>query len=95
MIGRGGMGIVYRGHQPSLGDRPVAVKALLPERMADPLSEARFLREGLLAGKLQHKNLCPILDVGKDGGVAYIAMPLIEGEPLSAKIERARRSLGR
>ncbi|MCC6377748.1 MAG: protein kinase [Burkholderiales bacterium] len=90
VLGRGGMGIVYSGSQPNLGDRPVAIKALLPERIADPVSEARFVREGLLAARLQHPNLCPVLDVGKDQGVVYLAMPLIEGEPLASKIEQWR-----
>lgn len=90
VIGRGGMGIVYRGRQPVLGDRPVAVKVLLPDRIADPVSEARFVREGLLAARLQHPNLCPVIDVGKDQGLVYLAMPLIEGQVLSATIDAAR-----
>lgn len=94
ILGAGGGGVVYRGHQPNLGDRPVAVKALRPELLGNARGEARFVREGLLAARLQHPNLCPVLDVGKDQGVAYLAMPLIEGGSLAGLLERARQQGG-
>ncbi|MEM9381087.1 MAG: WD40 repeat domain-containing serine/threonine protein kinase [Planctomycetota bacterium] len=87
IIGRGGMGIVYRGAQTNLGDRPVAIKALLPERVGDARSAERFAREGLLAARLDHPNVCPVLDVGRDDGVLYLVMPLIEGRSLRAVLD--------
>ena len=90
VIGRGGMGIVLRGRQPSVGDRRVALKVLSPERVADPVSEARFVREGLLAGRLNHPALCPVLDVGREDGLVYLAMPLVEGRTLASFVEDAR-----
>ncbi len=90
ILGRGGVGIVYRGRQSNLGDRPVAVKALRPELLGSTRGQARFVREGLLAARLRHPNLCPVLDVGNDNGIAWLAMPLIEGETLAARIEWTR-----
>ena len=86
LIGRGGMGLVYRGRQTSLGDRPVAIKMIRPELVADARAEARFLREALLASKLDHPNLCSVLDVGRHAGVPYLVMPLVEGQTLAEHI---------
>ncbi|MEM6568828.1 MAG: protein kinase [Planctomycetota bacterium] len=87
VIGRGGMGIVYSGAQTNLGDRLVAIKALLPERVGDARSAERFAREGLLAARLDHPNLCPVLDVGRDHGLLFLVMPLIEGRTLRALLD--------
>src|SRR5262249_41724395 len=48
----------------------------------------RFLREARSAAALQHDNVVPILQVGEDGGVPFIAMPLLEGESLEARLLR-------
>src|SRR5262245_41434591 len=91
-IGRGGMGVVYRARQTNLGDRTVALKVIRPELVADPRAEARFAREALLASRLDHANICAVLDVGKHGGLAYIVMQHVEGQTLAQILEAARLS---
>ena len=91
VLGRGGMGIVYLGSQPSLGDRAVAIKVVRPELLVDPRAAARFVREAMLAARLDHGNLCAVLDVGQQDGTPFLVMPRIEGELLSARIAHWRR----
>ena len=86
-IGAGGMGEVYRGRDTRL-DRPVAIKVLRPDVAADPAFRARFDREARTISQLDHPNICPLFDVGDQNGVAYLVMPLLEGEPL---VDRLRR----
>ena len=86
-IGAGGMGEVYRGRDTRL-DRLVAIKILRPDVAADPAFRARFDREARTISQLDHPNICPLFDVGDQGGVAYLVMPLLEGEAL---VERLRR----
>ncbi|HSS72028.1 MAG TPA: protein kinase, partial [Gaiellaceae bacterium] len=78
LLGRGGMGVVYRAHDLAL-DRDVALKLLAPH-LADDLSfRDRFLRESRLAASLEHPNVVPIHDAGEIDGQLYIAMRLVEG----------------
>ncbi|HZI81578.1 MAG TPA: serine/threonine-protein kinase [Vicinamibacterales bacterium] len=86
-IGAGGMGEVYRGRDTRL-DRLVAIKILRPDVAADPAFRARFDREARTISQLDHPNICPLFDVGDQGGVAYLVMPLLDGEAL---VERLRR----
>jgi hypothetical protein len=85
-IGKGAMGAVYLGHDP-VSERKVALKtmALAQEFSGADLVEARarFLREAEMAGRLQHPDIVSILDAGELGGLAYIAMELVEGKDLS------------
>lgn len=85
-IGKGAMGAVYLGYDPAT-DRKVALKtmALAQEFSGAELADARnrFLREAEMAGRLQHPDIVSILDAGEQGGVAYIAMELIEGIDMS------------
>jgi len=85
VLGKGGMGVVYRAFQPSLG-RQVALKCLL--RVDDPKSEARFTREIHALGRVDHPNLVKILTSGAEGDHWFYAMELVEGAPLSALCER-------
>jgi WD40 repeat protein/serine/threonine protein kinase len=80
-LGRGGMGVVYRAWQPSLG-RQVAVKALL--QTGDPRAEDRFQREIRALGRVEHPNLVKVFTSGSDGDQWFYAMELLEGAPLSA-----------
>ena len=89
-IGRGGMGVVYRARQTSLSDRIVALKILRPDLVEDSRAKARFVREALLASRLDHPNLCGVLEVGQDEGVAWLAMPFIEGRSLADCVAEAR-----
>jgi len=86
-LGKGAMGIVYQGRDPTI-DREVAIKtmALSQEFQDDELVEARerFFREAAAAGKLNHPNIITIHDVGEEHDLAYIAMELIKGESLNS-----------
>jgi len=84
-IGRGGMGIVYRGVDVRL-DRPVAVK-VLPESLADvPGVRERFLREARTAAKLSHQNIVPIYRADELRGVVFIVMAFVDGESLAERL---------
>ncbi|HJT77195.1 MAG TPA: protein kinase, partial [Gemmataceae bacterium] len=84
-IGRGGMGVVYRAWQPSLG-RQVALKCLL--RSGDPKAEARFAREIRALGKVEHPHLVKVFTSGSDGDQWFYAMELVEGADLGAVCSR-------
>lgn len=85
-LGEGAMADVYRAHDPGIG-RTVAIKVLKPEFSRDPELGARFLREARAAGVLSHPNIATIYDVGEADGTPYIAMELIEGQPLDALLQ--------
>ena len=86
-IGRGGMGMVYRGHDPAL-DRWVAVKVLAPHLVWEKSFVERFMREARAAAQIKHPNIVTIYDVGQDGGWYYFVMEFLEGEPLDSLIRR-------
>jgi serine/threonine protein kinase len=79
-LGQGGMGVVYRAWQPSLG-RQVALKCLL--RGGDPKAEARFCREIQVLGRVEHPHLVKVYMSGQDGDQLYYAMELLEGATLA------------
>src|SRR6516165_7795227 len=81
MLGRGGMGVVYRAHDLAL-DRPVALKILAPELAADERFRSRFLRESRLAASIDHPNVIPVYDAGEIAGELYIAMRFVDGRDL-------------
>jgi serine/threonine protein kinase/Tfp pilus assembly protein PilF len=80
LIGRGGMGEVYRAHDARL-NRTVAIKILAPE-LASPDRIERFEGEARAASALNHPNILTIHDVGRDGAIAYFAMEWVEGHTL-------------
>ncbi|MFC3580392.1 serine/threonine-protein kinase [Sphingomonas hylomeconis] len=84
-LGEGAMAEVYRAHDPEI-DRAVAIKVLKPDYARDPEIGARFLREARAAGALSHANIATIYDVGETDGVAYIAMELVDGQPLDVAL---------
>jgi len=79
------MGEVYKARDSRL-DRTVAIKVLPPAMLADGTARARLLREARLASQLNHPHICTVHDVGESDGHVYIAMELVEGQPLSAKL---------
>lgn len=83
-IGRGAMGVVYRGWHETLS-RDVAVKMLLNSERKN--SRERFLREAKASAKVRHPNVVQILDAGDDNGVAYLVMELVDGHSLGSIID--------
>jgi ribosomal protein L40E len=83
LLGRGGMGIVFRAKERAL-DREVALKVLALDPVFAPEAYARFEREAKLAAKLDHPNLVPIFAVGHRESVAYYTMRLVRGGTLES-----------
>jgi WD40 repeat protein len=84
LIGAGGMGQVYRAHDPRLG-RNVAIKTVTAGA-TDPDRLRRFETEARAAGALDHPNLLVVYDTGREGDVPYIVSELLEGETLRARL---------
>ncbi|MBN9124942.1 MAG: hypothetical protein BGO99_08780 [Nitrosospira sp. 56-18] len=92
-LGRGGMAVVYKAYDPNI-NRPLAIKVLLEERCANKEYRSRFLAEAKAAGLLSHPNIVTIFDIGEVNDRPYIAMELLEGEPLDEYMKSTpRRSL--
>jgi serine/threonine-protein kinase len=90
VLGRGGMGTVYRGRQISL-DRPVAVKVLLTEYATDQKYVGRFLREARTAAQLNHPNIVHIIDAGVCGTLYFIVMEYVDGQSLGTVLREKGR----
>ena len=82
VVGRGGMGVVYRAGQLAL-ERPVAVKLITPERYHDPVLRERFKSESRVAASIEHANVIPVYEAGEDNGLLFIAMRLVDGTDLA------------
>ncbi len=98
LIGGGGMGEVWQGHDEVL-DRTVAIKIIRPHLADDENVRARLRVEAQLAGKLHHPGIVDVFDYGEDEEdgkpVPFLVMPLIDGAPLSALLaERGSLSTG-
>jgi tRNA A-37 threonylcarbamoyl transferase component Bud32 len=91
LIGRGGMGAVYRARDMRL-DRMVALKVVRAELLSDPESRLRFRREAQIVARLQHPSIVAVYDYGTllDGG-AYLVMELVRGEDLRRVLQREGR----
>jgi serine/threonine protein kinase/formylglycine-generating enzyme required for sulfatase activity len=87
VLGAGGMGVVFQAEDPKL-KRKLALKVMRPALAASESAKQRFLREAQTAAAIEHDNIVPIYQVGEDRGVPFIAMPLLKGEPLDARLER-------
>jgi serine/threonine-protein kinase len=84
-LGRGGMGVVYRGIDKQIG-REVAIKTLTQGFLGDSGMLARFYEEGRRTGRLKHPNIVTVYDLGDHNGTPYIVMECVEGDPLDKLI---------
>jgi Protein kinase domain len=89
LVGRGGMGVVYRATDVSLG-RPVALKLIAPELAEDERFRSRFLKESRLAAALDHPHVVPIYEAGEHEGQLYVAIRYVEGIDLKTLLARDR-----
>jgi formylglycine-generating enzyme required for sulfatase activity/tRNA A-37 threonylcarbamoyl transferase component Bud32/dienelactone hydrolase len=87
VVGRGGMGIVYKAEDTKL-KRRVALKFLPPELTLDEEARTRFLLEAQTAAGLSHPNICTIYEINEEDGKSFIAMEYVKGQSLKAKMER-------
>ena len=99
-VGAGGMGVVYRAHDPELR-REVALKLLKAGRAVGPAAEKRrkrLLREARAMAQLSHPNVIPVYDVGVYGSGLYVAMEFVEGADAREWLKQVkppwRRTLG-
>jgi hypothetical protein len=87
VIGVGGMGVVFRAVDETLG-RQVALKVIRPTLAASPQARKRFLAEARAAAALTHDHIVTIYQSGEDGAVPYLAMQLLAGETLETRLDR-------
>ena len=84
-LGQGGMGVVYRAFDPQI-ERTVAIKVISTQLVDQPEHRERFFREARAAGRLAHRNIITIFDLGEDRGQPYIAMEYIQGMALDVRM---------
>jgi serine/threonine-protein kinase len=90
LLGRGGMGEVYRADDLKLG-QPVALKFLPEHLLSDGAALARFHREVRVARQVSHRNVCRVYDIGEVEGQHFLSMEFIKGEELSSLLRRIGR----
>jgi len=86
-LGAGGMGEVYRAHDPRLW-RDVAIKVLPDDLRQDPKRRERFLREAEAVAGLSHPHICVLYDIGQHDGTDFLVMELLEGETLADRLKK-------
>lgn len=89
VLGKGGMGVVYKATDPSIG-RLVAIKMITSGYAEDPDFLRRFYREAQSTGKLQHHNIVIVHDLGDQDGTPFLVMEFLEGESLQSLINSRR-----
>jgi WD40 repeat protein len=89
-LGRGGMGVVYRGRHVQL-DRPAAIKVLLGGQFADHLAQARFLVEAEAVAKVRHPNVVQVFEFGQCAGQPFFALEFVPGGTLAARLAAGGR----
>ena len=91
VLGRGGMGVVYRALQKKLNDRPVAIKFLLEDyAQQDPVALRRFIDEGKICSTLNHPNVVQLYLYGRDN-LLYLVYEFVDGQSLEALLENTPR----
>jgi Protein kinase domain len=88
VVGRGGMGVVYRATQLGLG-RPVALKLLAADRAFDPEFRRRFQREWHMAAAIDHPNIIPVYAAGEEDGTLYLVLRFVDGTDLHGELRRS------
>src|SRR5690349_1269645 len=88
LLGRGGMGEVYRARHLRLTNRHAAVKVLPSSLANEPDFLRRFEQEAISAASLDHPNILPVWDYGEQDGQPYLAMPLVTGGSLKELLEK-------
>src|SRR2546426_12846297 len=88
-IGRGGMGMIYKAHDPVL-DRAVALKVISTEIEVTDELRARFFREAQACARLSHPNIVTVFDMGEDEGRFFIVMEFLEGQELRNVIAKGK-----
>src|SRR5512134_464038 len=94
MLGEGGMGEVYRAHDPRLG-RDVALKVLPADMASDPARLERFTREARAIAALNHPHIVTIYSTEEADGIRFLTMELVEGQPLDGLIPATGLPLAR
>ena len=90
LLGRGGMGEVYRADDLRLG-QPVALKLLPRELGSDPGRLAKLHNEVRTARQVSHANVCRVYDIGETEGLVYLSMEYVDGEDLATSLRRIGR----
>lgn len=85
VLGRGGMGVVYRARDPRL-DRAVAIKTLSPRVAQDPSAVERLRREAKALASINHPNIASIHGIEEDGAHFYLVLELVEGRSLAERL---------
>jgi serine/threonine-protein kinase len=83
VLGRGGMGVIYRATELRLG-RPVALKLIATEQASDPDVRERFEREARMTASIEHPNVVPVYAAGEEDGHLYLVMRYVPGTDLHA-----------
>lgn|GEM_PF-6851357 len=89
-IGKGAMGVVYSASDDRVG-RQVAVKVMMADLEGDGETRERFYREAKIAGRLQHRNLITVYDMGEEDGRLYMVMELLRGATLNEYLKQPPR----
>src|SRR3954470_11976352 len=87
LIGRGGMGVVYRATDRRL-NRPVAIKLIADDRAGDPGFRGRFEREAQLTAAIDHPNVIPVYAAGEIDGQLYLVTRYVDGTDLPQLLRR-------
>ena len=93
-IGKGGMGVVYKAFDPTIG-RTLAIKTIRFDEdgaeMTREEAQVRFLREAQSIGSLSHPNIVTVYEVGEDQGISFIAMEYVEGSSLEDLLKKGKK----
>ncbi|HET6372926.1 MAG TPA: protein kinase [Candidatus Polarisedimenticolia bacterium] len=92
MLGKGGMGVVYRARDKRL-DRNVALKVLPPDLVADPDRRRRFIQEAKAASAVNHPAIAQIYEIEEEGDLSFIVMEYVDGSTLHQLVSRKELDL--